>query len=133
MIRLVRLFTGPDGQSHVEDGEVPLAAQDAVNAVAPSAVATAIYFEETAAGASLDWHNDPHRRYVITLTGTVNSRPASGRTSRSRQATSCWPRTRRAAAIVGAFSGTSPGAASTSTFRPTAEPALVPAALPADQ
>ena len=34
MIRLVRLFTGPDGQSHVEDGEVPLATQDAVNAVA---------------------------------------------------------------------------------------------------
>ena len=71
MIRLVRLFTGPDGQSHVEDGEVPLAAEDAVNAVARSAGASAIYFEETAAGASLDWHNDPHRRYVITLSGTV--------------------------------------------------------------
>ncbi len=80
MIRLVRLFTGPDGQSHVEDGEVPLAAQDAVNAVAPSAVATAIYFEETAAGASLDWHNDPHRRYVITLTGTVAFETRLGQT-----------------------------------------------------
>ena len=104
MIRLVRLFTGPDGQSHVEDGEVPLATQDAVNAVARSALASAIYFEETAAGASLDWHNDPHRRYVITLIrdGQIRDPPRADR-SRLRRATSCSPRTTRAAATAGAY------------------------------
>jgi hypothetical protein len=80
MIRLVRLFTGPDGQSHFEDGTVPLAAVDPVSALSAPSPATAISFEETIAGAALDWHNDPRRRYVITLVGTVEFETRLGRT-----------------------------------------------------
>ena len=80
MIRLVRLCTGADGQSQVEVGHVALTLEGPVNQVSLKGGAEAIYFEETAAGSSLDWHNYPHRRYVIILAGTVEFETRLGRT-----------------------------------------------------
>jgi hypothetical protein len=80
VIRLVRLYTGADGQSHVEDGYVALMPEGPVNRASRKDGAETIYFEETAAGSSLDWHNDPHRRYVVTLAGTVEFETRLGRT-----------------------------------------------------
>jgi hypothetical protein len=60
-IRLVRLFTGEDGQSHFTVGEVPWTITGAVNAISAKEAVAAISFEETAAGGSLDWHNAPCR------------------------------------------------------------------------
>lgn len=77
-IRLIRLFTGDDGQSHFAVGEVDWAERDAVNAVSRRETAAAVSFEETAAGASLDWHNAPHRQYVITLSGRLEFETRSG-------------------------------------------------------
>ena len=77
-IRLVRPYTGPDGQSHFEVGEVALHQHDAVNAISPAGPAGAITFEETAAGASLAWHTAPHRQYVITLTGKLEFETRDG-------------------------------------------------------
>jgi hypothetical protein len=51
MIRCIHLFTGADGQSHVEDRTIPIGIVQA---------ATALHFEETAAGSALDWHTAPH-------------------------------------------------------------------------
>jgi hypothetical protein len=70
-IRLVRLFTGDDGQSHFTVGEVPWTAANAVNAISAKEAVAEISFEETAAGSHLDWHNAPCRQYVITLSGTL--------------------------------------------------------------
>ena len=70
-IRLVRLFTGDDGQSHFAVGEVSLLQRDAANAVSSIYPAQDVFFEETTAASSLDWHNDPHPRYVITLSGRL--------------------------------------------------------------
>ena len=70
-IRLVRLFTGDDGESHFTIGTVPWTAAGAVNAISAKEAVAAISFEETAAGGSLDWHNAPCRQYVITLAGTL--------------------------------------------------------------
>ena len=66
-IRLIRLFTSADGQSHFAVGEIEWHKLEAVNAFSRSEPAQTISFEKTAAGASLDWHNAPHRQYVITL------------------------------------------------------------------
>ena len=60
-IRLVHLYTGNDGESHVPDGAV---------ANGPNG-ATTVSFEESAPGSSLSWHNAPERQYVITLSGTL--------------------------------------------------------------
>lgn len=77
-IRLVRLFTGDDGQSHFDVGDVPSRQRDAVNAISPAGRTDAITFEETVAGASLDWHTAPNRQYVITLTGRLEFETRSG-------------------------------------------------------
>jgi quercetin dioxygenase-like cupin family protein len=70
-IRLVRLFTGPDEQSHFTDGAVAWTTTGAINAISAKEAVAEISFEETAAGGSLDWHNAPCRQYVITLAGTL--------------------------------------------------------------
>ena len=37
-----------------------------------------ISFEETQGGACLDWHNAPHRQYVITLSGRLEFETRTG-------------------------------------------------------
>lgn len=71
MINAYRLYTGPDGDSHVERGTI---AGDALVA------AESIMFKETPAQSSLDWHNDPTPQYVITLAGTLEFTTRGGET-----------------------------------------------------
>jgi len=70
-IRLIRLFIGDDDQSHFSVSEIECNKAEALGATSLSEPARTITFEETAAGASLDWHNAPHRQYVITLSGRL--------------------------------------------------------------
>jgi quercetin dioxygenase-like cupin family protein len=70
VIRLVRLWSGEDGQSHVEDGRVDLAAVDG-SEVSSLLRATGVRFEESPPHSALDWHVAPRRQYVITLSGTL--------------------------------------------------------------
>ena len=78
-IRLIRLFTGDDGQSHFDVGEVEWNRIDALGAISSSEPARTVTFEETAAGSSLDWHNAPHRQYVITLSGRLEFETRAGK------------------------------------------------------
>jgi hypothetical protein len=69
-MRLFRLYTGNDGQSHLE--EIALAfAPGGMGEVAPMQRATGVAFSRTPTGAFMDWHNAPRRQYVITLAGAV--------------------------------------------------------------
>ena len=70
-IRLVRLYTGDDGESHFTDGQVELVTPDAPNARSAVDSAATVTFEESARGSSLSWHTAPERQYVITLSGTL--------------------------------------------------------------
>jgi quercetin dioxygenase-like cupin family protein len=60
--RLVHLYTGDDGQTHFNDGEVTLDVDEAAHTIS---------FAESPPGSSLDWHHAPHHQYVITLSGTL--------------------------------------------------------------
>lgn len=71
MVRAYRLFTGADGNSHVQAGSIELQAVVA---------ADSIMFSQTAAHSSLDWHNDPVPQYVITLSGTLEFTTRTGET-----------------------------------------------------
>ena len=68
MIRMVRLSTGPDGQSHVEESQADLAA-DGRDLASSWQGATRVRFQESPAGSTLDWHDAPRRQLVITLSG----------------------------------------------------------------
>ena len=71
MIRAYRLYTGPDGHSHVVRGSV----NDNHLVKAES-----ILFKETPAHAAYDWHNDPVPQYVITLAGVLEFTTVGGET-----------------------------------------------------
>jgi uncharacterized cupin superfamily protein len=63
---ITRLYTGEDGQSHLE--ELDLASQPQLT----SLLATkGIVFRSTEPGHFSDWHNAPRRQFVITLSGEV--------------------------------------------------------------
>ena len=69
-MRLFRLYTGDDQQSHLEELKMAftpgqLAEQTALQP------ATGVIFTRMAPGAFADWHNAPRRQYVITLAGGV--------------------------------------------------------------
>lgn len=79
-IRLVRLATGDDGESHVTEEEVRLDEVRGPNALSAILAAGHVSFEETAAGSALDWHPAPARQYVITLSGTLEFTTRGGET-----------------------------------------------------
>ncbi len=62
MTRCIRLYTGPDQRSHVEEISLPLGALEK---------ARVVHFEQSQSHASFDWHTAPCRQYVVTLTGTL--------------------------------------------------------------
>lgn len=62
MLHAFKLYTGPDGGSHVIEGTLDVAERSEV---------VAIHFQESPPHASLDWHTAPERQYVITLSGTL--------------------------------------------------------------
>ena len=71
MIRTYRLYTGPDGDSHVTVGSIHLDA---------FVKASSIHFKETAAHSNYDWHNDPVPQYVLTLSGILEFTTKGGET-----------------------------------------------------
>ena len=82
MIRCVRIWTGPDHHSLFEEGTIALPAQARGDALSVSAGAASISFRETGAGGAFTPHQAPTRQYVLTLTGTLDFRTATGATFR---------------------------------------------------
>ncbi len=62
-----RLYTGDDGQSHLEIVATPTGSTGR----SPMELATGITFRLAEAGEFMDWHTAPRRQYVITLSGEV--------------------------------------------------------------
>lgn len=80
MIRCVRLWTGPDGNSLFEEGTIALAEGERGDFVGKEVPASRISFRETKSGGSFEWHQDPVPRYVLTLSGTLEFETKSGAT-----------------------------------------------------
>jgi hypothetical protein len=73
MIRCVRLWTGNDGNSYFEEGVIDLNLKnDRGDSLSSKCMAQTASFQETPSGGQFDWHNDPVRQLVITLTGTLD-------------------------------------------------------------
>ncbi len=70
-MKVTRLYTGPDRESHFEDVNILLEDTDGVDRRSQLMKATGILFRETGGEYSLDWHNAPRRQFIITLEGQV--------------------------------------------------------------
>jgi len=69
MIQAYYLYTGEDGNSHVQRGSV------SENVLVE---AESIHFKETPPHSSFDLHNDPIPQYVITLSGVLEFTTVGG-------------------------------------------------------
>jgi quercetin dioxygenase-like cupin family protein len=82
MPRIWRVYSGPDGQSHL--AELPLAMTPFVDVegshgeASPTQAATGITFRVSAPGYVLDWHCAPRRQYSISLSGTAEIEVGDG-------------------------------------------------------
>jgi hypothetical protein len=73
MGNFIRLYTGKDGLTHIE--EMDLATHPEL---ATLQAAKGVVFRTTKAGHFSDWHNAPRRQFVITLAGEVEIGLADG-------------------------------------------------------
>jgi quercetin dioxygenase-like cupin family protein len=69
-MRLFRLYTGNDQQSHLEEMKLEFTPGQYADQT-PIQPANGVIFTRMAPGAFVDWHNAPRRQYVITLAGGV--------------------------------------------------------------
>jgi len=72
MIRCVRLWTGDDDCSHVEEGTIDMAPGPHGDLLSGKLSVVSASFQETPPGGSLDWHDAPVRQLVVTLSGTLD-------------------------------------------------------------
>ena len=72
MTRCVHLWTGSDGESHFEEGQIALESGVHGDLLSGKMPVTTVSFQETASGGTLDWHTAPVRQLVITLSGTLD-------------------------------------------------------------
>jgi quercetin dioxygenase-like cupin family protein len=68
-MKIARLYTGKDQQSHFEEVELSF---DAAQAVQTTALQKAnnVVFRLAPVGHAIDWHPAPRRQYVVTLSGS---------------------------------------------------------------
>ena len=68
-IKVTRIYTGPDNQTHAEEYDVPLGAPRGATELAESIDVTSLQFRRTSSDYFIDWHTAPRKQYVITLSG----------------------------------------------------------------
>jgi hypothetical protein len=76
-MKVLRVFTGPDNESHFEDLDVPLnpTRYGSLSDVVPT---TGTMFRETPVGGAIDFHNAPQRQLVVNHRGLVEIEVGDG-------------------------------------------------------
>lgn len=68
-IAIIRIYTGEDGKTHMEEKEVDMHPGGFAGELAAPMEVTELMFRRTPPDYFLDWHNAPRRQFVITLSG----------------------------------------------------------------
>jgi len=68
-MKILRLYTGSDGESHFEELEVEFQPLGELTETTSFQDVTDIVFRSAPPGHVQDWHPAPRRQYVITLSG----------------------------------------------------------------
>ena len=77
-MRVVRIYTGPDNQSHFEDLQIPLKDGGKVGFLSERIKATGVIFRETTGDYNYDFHTAPRRQLVVNLEGEVEIEVGDG-------------------------------------------------------
>lgn len=76
-MKVVRIYSTDDGESHFEDLDVPLN-ETRYGGVSDMVPVKGVMFRETPVGGELDFHNAPRRQFVVTMTGKVEVEATDG-------------------------------------------------------
>lgn len=77
-MRVVRLYTGADNQSHFEDLDVPMKDAGKIGFMSERVKATGLVFRQTGGDYDYDFHTAPRRQYVVNLEGEVEIEVGDG-------------------------------------------------------
>lgn len=78
----LRIYAGPDGESHFEDVEVPLQPGTASSDLSALIPVTGVIFRRSRADQYVDFHHAPRRQFVITLSGEAEVEASDGEVRR---------------------------------------------------
>ncbi len=86
MARILRIYSGADGQSHIESVDLPLQpftdTEGAHGEGTPLQHTAGIIFRVSPPGYLLSWHCAPRRQYSITLAGEAEVEVGDGTVTR---------------------------------------------------
>lgn len=77
-LKITRIYSGDDGESHFEDVEIPLRDLGEIGRLSKREKATGIVFRETDGDYAYDYHCAPRRQYVINLDSPVEVEVGDG-------------------------------------------------------
>ena len=77
-MKIVRIYTGPDNQSHFEELQIPLKDSGKVGFLSELTKATGVLFRETGGDYNYDFHTATRRQYVVNLEGEVEIEVGDG-------------------------------------------------------
>ena len=70
-MKITRIYTGEDEQSHFEEIEIPLFDQVVMGRLSEIFNASGVIFRENPGDYHYQWHNAPCRQYIVMLEGSV--------------------------------------------------------------
>ena len=71
-MKITRLYTGDDGQSHFEDIEIPLQDHGDIGQLSEIYGVKGVIFRENPGDYHYQWHNAPCRQYIVMLEGSLD-------------------------------------------------------------
>jgi len=77
-MKITRVFTGDDNQSHFEELDVELKDVGASGQISEPWGASGVMFREVDGAYALDFHTAPRRQLVVNLTGSVEIEVGDG-------------------------------------------------------
>ncbi len=77
-MKVTRIYTGTDGESHFEDIDILLSDTAGADRRSELMKATGILFRDTSGKYNWDWHNAPRRQFIINLEGQVEIAVSDG-------------------------------------------------------
>lgn len=77
-MKITRIYSSDDGQSHFEDLEIELEDAGEIGRLSEEMPAAGIIFRENPADYDYDWHNAPQHQYIIMLDGNIEIEVSDG-------------------------------------------------------
>ena len=81
-MKIVRVYTGDDGESHFEDVEVQWDSESSVGKLSRLIRGSGVIFRHVEKSYDLDFHVAPRRQFVVNLIGSVDISVGDGTTRR---------------------------------------------------